>query len=124
MIQLQALLAAAVVVAAVAGALWLKSRQARRAALALPAGGAGVPYVIYFWGEGCTVCRTHQEPALSSLEGVKVEKVDALADRDLASRFQVFTLPTTVVVGADGKARHVNYGYTPTRKLKAQLTNV
>ncbi len=67
------------------------------------------------------MCRTHQEPALAKLAGVRVEKVDAIAERELADRFQVYTLPTTVVMSANGTALHVNYGYAPANKLDRQL---
>jgi thioredoxin-like negative regulator of GroEL len=67
------------------------------------------------------VCRTHQEPAIAKLGEVRVEKVDAIADRELADRFQVYTLPTTVVMSAEGRALHVNYGYAPANKLNRQL---
>jgi thiol-disulfide isomerase/thioredoxin len=79
------------------------------------------PYILYFTGEGCTVCRTHQEPALEKLGPVRVDKVDAIADRTLADRFHVYTLPTTVVMSASGTALHVNYGYAPAPKLERQL---
>jgi len=32
---------------------------------------------------------------------VRVEKVDAIADRELADRFHVYTLPTTVVMSSE-----------------------
>jgi thioredoxin-like negative regulator of GroEL len=67
------------------------------------------------------VCRTHQEPALAKLGEVRVDKVDAIADRALADRFHVYTLPTTVVMSRDGSALHVNYGYAPAPKLERQL---
>jgi thioredoxin-like negative regulator of GroEL len=79
------------------------------------------PYILYFTGDGCTVCRTHQEPALAKLGEVRVDKVDAIADRALADRFHVYTLPTTVVMSRDGSALHVNYGYAPAPKLERQL---
>jgi thioredoxin-like negative regulator of GroEL len=82
---------------------------------------AAEPYILYFTGEGCTVCRTHQEPALAKLGEVRVDKVDAIAERDLAERFQVYTLPTTVVMSAEGRPLHVNYGYAPANKLDRQL---
>ena len=69
------------------------------------------------------MCRTHQEPALAKLGAVRIDKVDALADRRLADRFQVYTLPTTVVMSAEGKALNVNYGYAPAPKLQQQLAD-
>ncbi len=67
------------------------------------------------------MCKTHQEPALARLAGVRIDKVDAVRERELADRFHVYTLPTTVVMAADGQALHVNYGYAPAPKLERQL---
>lgn len=123
--QLWALAAAGVVVLAAAGLELWRSRRARALSLGLAATTTAVdaePYILYFTGEGCTVCRTHQEPALAKLEGVRIEKVDAIAERELADRFHVYTLPTTVVMSGDGKSVQVNYGYAPANKLERQLS--
>jgi hypothetical protein len=119
--QLWAAAAAGTVVLAVAGLELLRSRHARGLALGVPAAPASEPYVIYFTGENCAICRTHQEPALAKLGQVRIDKVDAVAERELADRFHVYTLPTTVVMSPDGRARHVNYGYAPAPKLERQL---
>ena len=81
----------------------------------------GLPYILYFSGPSCTVCRTHQEPALRRLEGVVVDKVDAVERADLAGRFHVYTVPTTIVVGSDGSPAAVNYGFANADKLRRQL---
>jgi len=129
--QLWALAVAGAVVLAAACLETFRSRRARRLVLATsPSGPAGHtpingeetrPYIIYFTGDSCTVCRTHQEPALARLGDVRVDKVDAIAERTLADRFHVYTLPTTVVMAADGQPLHVNYGYAPAPKLERQL---
>jgi len=119
--QVEALAVAGTVVLAAALFEFWRSRRARSIALAATAAGASEPYILYFTGEGCTVCKTHQEPALAKLGTVRVDRVDAVAERDLADRFQVYTLPTTVVMAPDGKALHVNYGYAPAPKLQRQL---
>jgi thioredoxin-like negative regulator of GroEL len=119
--QLWALAVAGTVVLAAAGLEAFRSSHARSLAAGASAAPATDPYIIYFTGESCTVCRTHQEPALAKLGDVRVEKVDAVAERTLADRFHVYTLPTTVVMGADGRALHVNYGYAPASKLERQL---
>jgi thiol-disulfide isomerase/thioredoxin len=119
--QIWALAAAGtVVLAAVILEAW-RSTRARRVALLATAAPSSEPYILYFTGDGCTVCRTHQEPALARLGAVRVDKVDAISDRQLADRFQVYTLPTTVVMSPEGKALHVNYGYAPAPKLEQQL---
>ena len=120
-VQLWALAVVGVVVLAAAGLEAYRSARAKRLAAGATASPAAAPYILYFTGEGCTVCRTHQEPALAKLGEVRVDKVDAIAERDLAERFQVYTLPTTVVMSADGRALHVNYGYAPANKLDRQL---
>jgi len=121
--QLLALAVAGVVVLAAVCVETLRSRTARRRAVGVTAEAIGAPYILYFTGEGCTVCKTHQEPALAKLGEVRVDKVDAIADRMLADKFHVYTLPTTVVMSADGRALHVNYGYAPANKLERQLTD-
>lgn len=120
--QLWALAAAgSVVLAAACLELW-RSSSARRRALGARSAPAAEPYIIYFTGDNCAVCRTHQEPALARLDGVRIEKVDAIAERELADRFHVYMLPTTVVMSSEGKALHVNYGYAPAPKLERQLS--
>jgi len=131
--QLWALAVAGIVVLAAACLELWRSRRATRLVLEAamhggPSGPAGhlpmngeEPYLIYFTGDSCTVCRTHQEPALAKLSAVRIDKVDAVAERELADRFHVYTLPTTVVMAADGHALHVNYGYAPAPKLERQL---
>lgn len=119
--QLWALAVAGVVVLAAAILEAWRAARARRRALLATAAPASEPYILYFTGDGCTVCRTHQEPALARLGSVRIDKVDAVSERQLADRFQVYTLPTTVVMTPEGKPLHVNYGYAPAPKLEQQL---
>jgi hypothetical protein len=137
--QLWALAVVGATVLIAAGLETLRSRRARRLALGRSSGPAPPsgfarhlprngedstykePYILYFTGDSCTVCRTHQEPALARLTDVRIDKVDAVAERELADRFHVYTLPTTVVMASDGRALHVNYGYAPAPKLERQL---
>jgi hypothetical protein len=119
--QLWALAVAGVVVLVAACVEMIRSRVARRHAIGATATASVEPYILYFTGEGCTVCRTHQEPALARLGSVRIDRVDAIADRALADRFHVYTLPTTVVMSQHGTALHVNYGYAPAPKLERQL---
>ena len=122
MTQLYALAAVVILVGIAVAVERSRGWYGRRAALA--GGGTvsrGKPYVLYFTGPNCTICRTHQEPALSRLEGVEVDKVDAIERADLAEKYHVYTVPTTVVIGADGRPAAVNYGYAPAEKLRRQL---
>ena len=122
MTQLYALVAVAILVGVAVAAERSRAWYGRRAAFAgARAGSRGEPYVLYFTGPNCTICRTHQEPALARLEGVQVDKVDAIERSDLAEQFRVYTVPTTVVIAADGRPAAVNYGYAPVEKLRRQL---
>ena len=121
--QVWALAVAGAVVLAAAGLELYRSRRARRLTAGATSAPSSEPYILYFTGESCTVCRTHQEPALAKLASVRVDRVDAVAERTLADRFHVYTLPTTVVMAADGRALHVNYGYAPAPKLERQLAD-
>lgn len=119
--QLWALAVAGGIVLAAAGLESFRAWRARRLAAGVSATPAGEPYILYFTGDSCTVCKTHQEPALARLGEVRIDKVDAVEERELADLFHVYTLPTTVVMAADGRAFHVNYGYAPAPKLVRQL---
>jgi thioredoxin-like negative regulator of GroEL len=119
--QLWALVVVGIVVLIAACLETFRSRVARRLSAGATSAPAADPYILYFTGDSCAVCRTHQEPALARLGEVRIDKVDAVAERTLADRFHVYTLPTTVVMAADGSALHVNYGYAPATKLQRQL---
>jgi hypothetical protein len=119
--QFWALAVVGIVVLAAACLELFRSRRARLLTVGAAAEPASDPYILYFTGDGCTVCRTHQEPALAKLGAVRIDKVDAISDRTLADRFHVYTLPTTVVMSPEGRALHVNYGYATAPKLERQL---
>lgn len=119
--QIWALALTGMVVLAATCLEYLRSRRARARSVGALAGPAGDPYILYFTGDGCTVCRTHQEPALAKLGPVRIDRVDAIAERTLADRFHVYTLPTTVVMSPEGRALNVNYGYATAPKLERQL---
>lgn len=118
---LWALAVAGAVVLAAACLEIVRARRARLQSAGATAEPASEPYILYFTGDGCTVCRTHQEPALARLGTVRIDKVDAIAERTLADRFHVYTLPTTVVMSPEGRALNVNYGYATAPKLERQL---
>jgi thioredoxin-like negative regulator of GroEL len=98
----------------------LTAWHARRRAVEEVGTSAGEPYILYFTTEQCSTCKTLQEPALHKIEA-QVRKVDAIAERELAERYAIFTVPSTVVIATDGSAAHVNYGYAPAEKLRKQL---
>lgn len=121
-VQMTALALVVAVIGLTAMAARLTAWQARRRAVGEVGTPASEPYILYFTTPTCGVCRARQEPALHQLQEFRVEKVDALLRRDLADKYRVYTVPTTVVVAPDGSTRHVNYGFAPADKLRRQLT--
>lgn len=84
------------------------------------------PTLLYFHSKECAPCRLQQSPILASLQktlgdGVHFRDYDALAHPDLARRYRVLTVPTTVVIAPDGEVLAVNYGVTQADKLRRQL---
>ncbi|MDQ7799680.1 MAG: thioredoxin domain-containing protein [Armatimonadota bacterium] len=109
--------------AVAAGAAWLRWRERRvRLHVHVPGG----PAVIAFTHRLCAPCRSQQLPALKRLQElvdshVRVEVVDVERDPHLARRFGVFTVPSTVVVGPDGRVVAFNHGFADEARLLRQL---
>lgn len=87
----------------------------------------GKPTLLYFTGEYCTVCKFQQTPIVESLrarlgESIAVQTYDVSTRPEIAARYRVLTLPTTVVLDAQGGVRAINYGVTGQSKLEAQLS--
>jgi thiol-disulfide isomerase/thioredoxin len=87
----------------------------------------GRPTVVQFSTASCAACHTAQAPAVAHLEqqlgsaAVRVINVDAAAQPAVARAFGVLTVPSTVVLDADGTVRAVNQGFASTARLLQQL---
>jgi catechol 2,3-dioxygenase-like lactoylglutathione lyase family enzyme len=84
------------------------------------------PGLLYFTTESCVQCQTRQWPAIQSAMAslgapIDLKRIDAIANPDLASRWGVLTVPTTVVLDRAGRALAVNYGVAESPKLVEQL---
>lgn len=116
-----------------------KRRQAAFAALPLQplsvpngtaAPSARTPVrILAFSSADCHQCHTMQTPALQRVTGartyqVSVEEIDAPASPELTRRYQVLTLPTTVILDAAGRVHAVNYGFASTQRLLDQVDEV
>jgi thioredoxin-like negative regulator of GroEL len=118
---------AALWVAVVAGARYRRWRRVDR--MRNPELSQGKTTVLFFTGEHCSVCHHRQKPALdvvrSSHNGdLRVIELDAVEENSLARRFGVLSLPSTVVLAADGTVGAVNYGFAPSHQLSAQVASV
>lgn len=114
-------------VAVVAGARYRRWRRVDR--MRNPELSQGRTTVLFFTGEHCSVCHHRQKPALevvrSSHNGdLRVIELDAVEESSLARRFGVLSLPSTVVLAADGTVGAVNYGFAPSDQLNAQVASL
>jgi hypothetical protein len=89
------------------------------------------PTLLYFWGDGCAQCAPQErqiERARVTLQeaGKKftILKLNALEEQTLASSMHILTVPTTVLLNADGKIAASNPGLTPWRTLVQQYQNL
>jgi len=113
-------LVAAVLAVSWAGLAWRSWRFRRRPAADLLDDGR--PLVLAFSTPDCVPCKTIQKPALEELQRryqdrVNIREVDALAQPELAGRFGILTVPSTVVVGATGVVLAINHGAADWEKL-------
>jgi thiol-disulfide isomerase/thioredoxin len=87
-----------------------------------------VPRIIYFTTTSCVVCRMQQQPVmeelLDKLPELEIRKYDAVEKRELADRYGVLSVPTTVVYDRDGELVGINRGFAPAAVLYAQVTGV
>jgi hypothetical protein len=85
--------------------------------------------ILAFSSADCHQCHTMQTPALQRVTEarkyqVSVEEIDAPGSPELTERYQVFTVPTTVVLDATGRVHAVNYGFANTQRLLEQVDGV
>ncbi|WP_448594769.1 thioredoxin family protein [Thermoflexus hugenholtzii] len=81
--------------------------------------------LLYFYTPSCGPCRLIQTPILETLaaewrEAVRVRAVDVTAEPEAATRYRVWTVPTTMWVDASGTVRAVNNGVATAETLRRQ----
>ena len=85
--------------------------------------------ILAFSTPDCQQCHRLQAPALQRVleargDVVSVVDIDASTSLELAQRYQVLTVPTTVVLDATGQAHAVNYGFANTKRLLEQVDGI
>ncbi|MBA3827094.1 MAG: thioredoxin family protein [Ktedonobacterales bacterium] len=103
-----------------------RQRRALAAPPLLDGGTNGLVRILAFSSDTCRQCHTHQWPAVQRVLAqrvgrIVVEEVDAPSHPDLAERYRILTVPSTVVLDGDGQVRAVNYGFANTQKLLEQV---
>ena len=134
----RAMLLAAVMLVVVAGVVLTRRYAAARAKgviagpaaplwASLSAQPDGRPTLVTFSTPSCAACHVAQAPAVQRVEqqlggdGVRLIRVDAAAQPEVARSFGVMTVPATVVLARTGNVLAVNQGFAPTVKLVEQL---
>jgi hypothetical protein len=119
---LVALLAIAVVAAVLRLQRSSHSRLLGRIAPDVPGGAADI---LYFTGENCSICHVAQRPALrrlrDTMNDLQVTEIDVAANPRAARAYRVMTLPTTVVLDADGRVSALNAGFAGEARLRTQV---
>ncbi|HKB47498.1 MAG TPA: thioredoxin family protein [Ktedonobacterales bacterium] len=92
-------------------------------------GGAAWVQILAFSSDDCAQCHRMQTPVLRRVVAeragaVRVVDVDAPTSPELTARYQVLTLPTTVVLDGTGRARAINYGFANSQRLLQQVDEV
>jgi thioredoxin 1 len=85
--------------------------------------------ILFFSSTTCAICHTAQRPALDALRSrstspLSIQEIDVAQDPDVARRYRVMSLPTTIVLGGGGEVAAINVGFASAEKLAAQLAQV
>ena len=107
------------------GAYWLLTAYQRRRVtvahqqMAVP----GRAKMLYFRSETCGACRAqgHYLAQLDDLHRALIESIDVEQKPELAQQYNIFTLPTTILIDSQGSVRHINPGLANPFKLTRQL---
>ena len=89
----------------------------------------GQPSILYFTTPDCVPCKTVQRPAIQKVSAelgqrLQVVEINTYEQPDLARKWGVLSVPTTFIIDAQGKPRHVNHGVTRAEKLLKQVNEV
>jgi thioredoxin-like negative regulator of GroEL len=90
--------------------------------------GSRLPSILYFTGESCTICHTAQRPALRALAAgidpaITIREIDIAVEPELARRYRVMSLPTTIVLDGNGQVIDINVGFANGEVLHRQLVD-
>ena len=86
-----------------------------------------LPTILYFTGEACTICHTAQTAGVArrlpqgSIPGIEIREIDIAVEPDLARRYRVMSLPTTIVLDPAGQVTDINVGFASGEVLRRQL---
>jgi hypothetical protein len=92
-------------------------------------GSPGTASLLFFSSATCAICHTAQRPAVDVLStrldsNVRIREIDVAREPDVARRYRVMSLPTTVILRPDGAVAAINVGFASAQQLLTQLADV
>ena len=126
MLERLIVLVTAAALALVVGRLWQTWRHRRLSSVDAVDLATSVPTLLYFSADWCGQCRLQQRPIIERLlvtmsACFRLREVDVEREGDLAHRFGVVTLPTTVVIAPSGRVVARNTGVARWTQLDTQI---
>lgn len=105
-----------------------KQGHLRRVNVNARAFAGGQPTLLYFRSDTCAACPTQSRYVENLVQGgngrFTLQSIDVDSQPDKAKEYGVMTLPTTMIIDANGQVKEINYGLTPSHKLQKQLSLV
>ena len=101
----------------------------RRLAAQVAGHGSGRPALLVFTSPTCAPCKLQQMPIVNRLmqrwaDRLELRIIDVTRQPDVAARFGVWSLPTTIVLDPAGNVSAINQGVASEWKLGEQLERV
>lgn len=130
------LISVGVIVAGYLVLIALKRRQLRNAQSAAGNIRAATEYptILYFSASSCHQCHSLQRPQLEEVQkellaekpngGLQLVIYSVEENPDVAKQWGIRTVPTTIIIDANGNVLHINNGLTSKAQLLRQLTNL
>ena len=89
---------------------------------------SGLPNVLFFSSPDCAPCRTMQKPVMEQLahyfgDRLNIVEIDTTRKPEIAKRWGVQSLPTTIIIDQTGRARSINHGVAALKTLERQITS-
>ncbi len=90
---------------------------------------AGKPALLVFTSPTCGPCKLQQLPIVDRLmvdwhDKIDLSVIDVTEQPEVASRYGVWSLPTTIVLDADRQVAAINQGVASDRKLREEFERV
>lgn len=125
-------IAIALVVAGLAayqGLLFAQHRMAARVSKIDRREVSGKPVLLVFTSPTCGPCKLQQMPIVNRLmvdwhAKIDLSVIDVMEQPEVASRYGVWSLPTTIVLDADRQVAAINQGVASDRKLREEFQKV